>query len=151
MENDYNKIMKKLIEKEKQITKIIETRREKAIEQKIFRKIVKILDILGDEIQDSQNSLYYRYQDKIFTLNMDSNYYQVDLDLNAMEHDYVFRGRSDDPRRIDLYIPEKKWEDHLKFVYKKALITEKNRELVDIKKKQKKLIKEWQITEEELS
>lgn len=150
MEDEYNKNMEELTEKEKKIADIINARRDQAIEKKIFDKIYKIVDILGNTTENTINSYSSTYQDTTFNLNVESDYYQVDLDINPIGHNFVFRGRSDDPRRIDLYIPEDAWEEHLTFLYKKALAKEKIQELQHIENQQDRQIKTWRITEEEL-
>ena len=152
MENEFKENLKKLAQKEILIEKIIEARREKAIEKQIFKKIFKIAECLGDTIRGQINDQIITFQDTVFTLDVDADYYQIDVNLNPMEHDYVFQGRSDvSMKRIDLYIPEMEWEEHLAFLYKKALITEKIKKLQQIRDNHEILIKNWQITEEELS
>ena len=124
---------------------------EKANKNRIFKKIFTIVDVLGDEIENQINSSYLKYQDKVFTLKLESNFYQVDLSKDNIGHDYVFRGRKDSfVDRIDLYIPEKEWEAHLNTLYIKALETKKQQELKYIRENLENDMKQWKITEEML-
>lgn len=147
--NEYKENLKKLAKKEILIESIIEWRKEKAIKKQIFKKIFKIAECLGNTTQGRIGQMI-TFQDTVLSLGVDADYYQIDINLNAMEHDYVFEGRSDvSLKRIDLYIPKMEWEEHLDYLYKKALTIEKVKELQQIRSKHDKLIKKWQITDEE--
>ena len=151
MVDNYIEIMRELTNREKKLQDIIDLRREKATENDIMLKVLKVIDVLGNkELGYDYN--YSEYKDTQFILKLDSNYIKIDLEIQPMEHDYVFLGFYDSVNkgRVDLYCPEEKWEKHLDELFEKAKEKERLDEIKDIKLTQERLIRDWKINPEEI-
>lgn len=125
------------------IEKIIESRKKEALKKEIWKKLDKIVRILGD--YSDYGGGEYNYSEKGLSIYYEAHFqnYIVDLGYNTYE---VFRSchRHSKSPDISMYIPGE-WELRIDELYEKCSNDEKEREKEALQRKINKTKEKWRI------